>query len=305
MAQVLAYRFLVRREDPFDFVRRNDIIGGKVSMKSATMLADFRTKCGGSHRVLSHTPDKAAIELKIGKEKQIFEFTWEDAQREDYVYTKDAVNGKTPKLLPNNEANPAALKDNWSTPRRRSQMMWARVVSDGVRVMAPEVNYGMYTPEELGGPADEVGDDNVVDGEFTVASEPANAATANATAPAQQQQPANDTPAADPPPTQQATAAAPAASTAQIPAGGNPTHDEQGVPYAVSKDKLRVLKELKDRLLTDDQWAKVLAKYGVTKAGQLNAEQADKIHEALLKRQQKVDEEAVAAQANEGDDASF
>ena len=39
-------------------------------------------------------------------------------------------------------------KDNWATPRSRMQMLWARVVSDGVRTMAPEICSGIYTPEE-------------------------------------------------------------------------------------------------------------------------------------------------------------
>jgi hypothetical protein len=28
------------------------------------------------------------------------------------------------------------------------QMLWARVISDGVRTLAPEIVYGIYTPEE-------------------------------------------------------------------------------------------------------------------------------------------------------------
>ena len=40
------------------------------------------------------------------------------------------------------------LKDNWSTPRRRMQMMWARAVSDGVRTVCPLATRGHYTPEE-------------------------------------------------------------------------------------------------------------------------------------------------------------
>ena len=40
------------------------------------------------------------------------------------------------------------LKAKYSTPRARMQMLWARCVSDGVRVVAPECVQGIYTPEE-------------------------------------------------------------------------------------------------------------------------------------------------------------
>jgi len=41
------------------------------------------------------------------------------------------------------------LKFNWSTPRKRKQMLWARLVSDVVRAIAPQVVKGIYTPEEV------------------------------------------------------------------------------------------------------------------------------------------------------------
>lgn len=165
--KALAWMFVVKRIDPFDFRRRHHVIGGTVSMSAEAMLADFRTKLGGSHDIISRTYDKAAIQLVLGKKKQIFEFTWEDAQREDYCYTTDANNGKMAKIV-NGQLNPRALKDNWSTPRRRMQMLWARVVSDGVGAMAPEIAGGYLTPEELGLPTHGEVISDVVDAEFTV-----------------------------------------------------------------------------------------------------------------------------------------
>jgi hypothetical protein len=41
------------------------------------------------------------------------------------------------------------LKTNWSTPIGRQDMLWARVVSRGVRKLAPGVVCGRYTPEEI------------------------------------------------------------------------------------------------------------------------------------------------------------
>ena len=37
----------------------------------------------------------------------------------------------------------------YPTPWQRKKMLWARVISDGVHTMAPEVATGIYTPEEL------------------------------------------------------------------------------------------------------------------------------------------------------------
>jgi hypothetical protein len=103
---------------------------GSVSMRADAMLAKLRG-VGGSYKVLSHTPDKAAIEIARDGDKQVFSLTWEEAQAEPFVWTKERKH-----------------KKNWATPRARMQMLWARVVSDGVRVMAPEVVAGIVTPEE-------------------------------------------------------------------------------------------------------------------------------------------------------------
>lgn len=249
--RALAYRFLVKREDPFDFVRRNDVIGGKVAMKSATMLADFRTVAGGSHRIIERTPERAAIELTLGRTKTLFEFAWAEAQGEDYVFKSDANNGKIPKRLADGTLNPAALKDNWSTPRRRMQMLWARVVSDAVRSVAPEINYGAYTPEELGGQADETREEGVIDAEFEIVEslrpEPGRAellAESEALS------------AISPPLTPFVTPAAPPSA-----------------PPVAAADETRALllelKRLKDELLSDEQYRAILDKRGVKTARDL------------------------------------
>ena len=249
--RVLALQFMVRGIDPFEFRARHHIIGGNVSMSAEAMLADFRTVCGGSHTIVARTPEKAAVELQIGRKKQLFEFTLAEAMGENYIYTSDAVIGKVPKLLPSGQLNPAALKENWSTPRRRMQMLWARVISDAVGAMAPEVSSGKQTPEELGVYQGDI-QGEIVDAEFQVV------------------------PDAEPepgvPPVPEATEP-PATTTAP------PTADEK-------REMLLELKALKDELLTTEQYRKVLDKKGVKSALDLDLGQlAHMVHGLRIRKE--------------------
>lgn len=133
--KVLAMECLAKRLPPLSLAERYHIIQGKLSMKSEAMLAGFRQH-GGKHKVVSRTPDLASIELTFEGQSLLFSLSWEEAKQESFPW------GKTEKGQPK-------LKDNWATPRGRMQMLWARVVSDGVRCLCPEVNSGTYTPEEV------------------------------------------------------------------------------------------------------------------------------------------------------------
>ena len=119
------------RKSPTEIARRYHIIDGRLSMKAGAMLADFRVR-GGRHRIIERSPERAAIELTIDGQSQQFSFTWEEAKKEPFVYGKNDT-----------------VKTNYATPRIRMQMLWARVVSDSIEAMAPEIAYGVYTPEEL------------------------------------------------------------------------------------------------------------------------------------------------------------
>lgn len=138
---VMAMMCLARRMDPLEVAGTWHIMdmGGKinVTMKYDAMLAKLRTSAGGDYKVISRTADRAEIEItdKRGKTER-FAFTWEEAQKEPFVWKWDK------------ELKKQVWKDKWATPRGRMQMLWARVVSDGIRVMAPEVNFGTYVPEE-------------------------------------------------------------------------------------------------------------------------------------------------------------
>lgn len=115
----------------FDYYRTYHTIECKPSMKYDAMLARFRA-LGGSHRIIERTSDRAIIELNIGTETYTESLSWDEAKKEPYPYKTD---GKT-------------LKKNWATPRARRQMLWARVVSEAIRTLRPEIVAGIYTPEE-------------------------------------------------------------------------------------------------------------------------------------------------------------
>jgi len=303
--RMLALMFLTKGIDPFEWKPRNHVIGGNVTMASEAMLADLRTDCGGTHRIVSRTPEKAAIEITISKQKQLFEFTWAEARVEEYVYNKAANEGKIPKNLPDGSVNPAALKDNWSTPRRRMQMLWARVVSDAVGAMAPEVASGKLTPEEMGvtheeavlesaasfvqptQPQPERSKDpgEIIEGDFEVSRESTDAAEAAAT-------PTSETTAGsaaatefrskpESPPFEPTGPAADAEKPAQVLTGQAPAEAEQ------KKLLLLELKALKNELLTPEQYAKVIDSKGVKSAHDLDFAALAKLVSALRARKEK------------------
>ncbi len=143
-AKQLAMTAIIRGIDMLEVCLAFDIIGGRLSKKSSAMLAEYKAR-GGKYKILSRTADLASIEYAYDNQTQVFSLSWSDVQQESYCYEKD---GKT-------------LKPRYATPHSRSQMMWARLVSDSVRTIMPEVTGGYYTPEEM---------QDVIDGECTTIS---------------------------------------------------------------------------------------------------------------------------------------
>ena len=144
---VLALECMARKTPPMQLAERYHIIHGRLSMRADAMLADFRER-GGTHKIVERTADAAEVELTSSGESQRFRLTWIDAQQEPFVYVgkESAIVDK----LASGRTNDLMVKPKYRTPRSRSQMLWARVVSDGVRAMCPEVVAGYYTPEEMG-----------------------------------------------------------------------------------------------------------------------------------------------------------
>ena len=128
-----------------DFMQNFHMIQGVVSKKTDAILADFRRE-GGTHKIVSRTPDKAEAVFTLDDNTYTSTITWEDCKFEPFIYIgkeKDVVP-----LIEQGAFDRLVIKPKYRTPRARMQMLWARCVSDGVRVVAPECVQGIYTPEE-------------------------------------------------------------------------------------------------------------------------------------------------------------
>lgn len=146
--EVLAMECMARRIPPLTLAERYHMIHGKLSMKSDTMLAEL-VRHGGTYKMVARSADSASVWIKNSRgDEQTFSLAWGEALAEPFVYAgkessvvEALASGKTDKLK---------IKDKYATPRSRMQMLWARVVSDGVRAMCPEAIAGSYAPEEVG-----------------------------------------------------------------------------------------------------------------------------------------------------------
>lgn len=128
-----------------DFMQTYHMIQGVVSKKTDAILADFH-RIGGTHKVIARTPEKAEAAFVLGDCSYTSTISWEDCKYEPFIYVgkeKDVVP-----LIERNAFEKLVVKAKYRTPRARMQMLWARCVSDGVRVVAPECVQGIYTPEE-------------------------------------------------------------------------------------------------------------------------------------------------------------
>jgi len=125
---------------PMAFQRTYHMIQGKPSMRSDAMLAEFRTRFGGDYDFdpkTDRTSERAAITLTDSKgRKYEFEYTAEEAKESRWPWKDWHDHSK-------------GLKDNWATPTDRKSMLWARLVSDSLRAVCPELVAGTYTPEEM------------------------------------------------------------------------------------------------------------------------------------------------------------
>lgn len=119
-----------------EFMRKYHMISGRVSMRADAMLAEFQ-RMGGKYKIVQRDPDGAIIDLDYNGAAYTSRCIWEEIRNEDFVIVFDTKTGQR------------KVKDNYTFPRKRMQMLWARAVSDGVRVVCPQVVQGVYTPEEV------------------------------------------------------------------------------------------------------------------------------------------------------------
>jgi hypothetical protein len=150
--QLLAWECFARRTTAMSLIQQFHIIGNKLSMKSDAMLAEFR-RIGGKHKIITRTPEKAEVDLTFEGNTDRFSFTWEQALQEPYVW--DCERKVALAAIASGQTKKLTLNPNYASPRKRMQMLWARVISDGIRATVPDVNFGRYAPEDL-----EDGDDD-------------------------------------------------------------------------------------------------------------------------------------------------
>lgn len=149
-ANVIAISCLATGRDVLSFSQDFHLMasksGAKLSLQASAMLARL-SKAGGTYEIVEHSPECAAITVEYKGRRFEERLAWEDARKEPFVYY-----GKPSEITPKIAAekwDELELSQNYATPRRRMQHLWARVVSDSVRVVAPDLVSGTYTPEEV------------------------------------------------------------------------------------------------------------------------------------------------------------
>jgi hypothetical protein len=123
--KLIAWQCAAEKKTPFDFKREYHIIGGSLSMRSDAMLAGYRAR--GGKVLWKQFDSKAAIAV------------WKyDGNECEISFTE--ADAKIAGLLP---AKPGS---GWA--KDPSAMLRARCISKAIRMLAPEVVAGIYTPEE-------------------------------------------------------------------------------------------------------------------------------------------------------------
>lgn len=125
--KMLALTCLLDGITPLEFVRTYHLVDGKPTMRADAMLGKFR-QAGGkvAWKNLADDGKEAVAEFTFEGQSQVVRYTIEDAKRAGLVKEKSGW-----------DKDPGA-------------MLRARLASKAVRIMAPEIVAGVYTPEELG-----------------------------------------------------------------------------------------------------------------------------------------------------------
>jgi hypothetical protein len=125
---------------------RYSLMMGTLGKRAHAIAADF-LKAGGSYRVVRRDPECAELVASFGETKNMtFKFSWDDAQKEPFVYAGPPKEQKQELAKP---VEKRTLKDKYATPRSRTQMLWARVISEMGQTLCPQACEGMYPPEVI------------------------------------------------------------------------------------------------------------------------------------------------------------
>lgn len=129
---VLAMEMLFTNLSPTQLLGKYHIVMNKLSLKADWIMGEFRTR-GGTFKIITRTPDCAEVEMSYKGQTHTFRLTFDDIRKESFAYERD---GKT-------------LKHNYAGPFMRTKTLWARVTSDAVRTMAPEIVSGIPSDVEV------------------------------------------------------------------------------------------------------------------------------------------------------------
>jgi hypothetical protein len=126
---VLAMTCLAEGKAPLELAKTYHIIEGKLTMRADAMLGRFLTSGGKVKWLTRNDKEVKARWMHDGNEIEI-------GVTVDEMVKNGVACGKT-----------GGLKDNWRKFPR--QMLTARCVSEAVRLLAPQIVSGIYTPEEV------------------------------------------------------------------------------------------------------------------------------------------------------------
>jgi hypothetical protein len=122
--KVIAMKALFSRQNPLDIAAKYHVIDGKLSMRADAILAEFE-RAGGSWEWTQFDCEACTAQWTYRGKTTEIGFTKDDAVR----------------------AGLWGMKGNWTA--RPDAMLRARCISKAVRMIAPSVCFGTYTPEEI------------------------------------------------------------------------------------------------------------------------------------------------------------
>lgn len=147
---MIAFHCLTTGTPPFEWLKRNQLVGSRLTIPYDAMVAAFQ-QAGGQVEVIEKSPEAARFKLHYLKRVTTHELTWEQARKEPFAYSE---KGKSEKdilaILASGDQKriDSILKSKYASPRSRAVMLWARCISDAIRTVCPEATFGYYTPEE-------------------------------------------------------------------------------------------------------------------------------------------------------------
>ena len=132
-AYMLAWAAISERRNPLDLSREFHIVEGKLSKRADAAIAEFISR-GGVRRIkwLKWDEVEAKAEfIDCHGQPYTFSYTYAEAKEAGFIYIKGTTN----------------LKANWK--RTPANMIRARLISNSIRMIEPDIMVGIYTPEEI------------------------------------------------------------------------------------------------------------------------------------------------------------